>query len=70
MKETKPRHVLTEMKRQICFRKESNLLLQAKYFGPGKIAYIFLIRIHVYVQVKNVFIQERASSIQKFRSLC
>ena len=51
---------------------ESNLLLQAKYFGPGKIAY-FSSGFHFYVQVKNVFIQERASSIQKFwsfRSLC
>ena len=54
------------------FGNESNLLLQAKYFGPGKIAY-FSSGFHFYVQVKNLFIQEIASSIQKFwslRSLC
>ena len=61
MNETKPRHVLTEMKRHI-FGNKSNLLLQAKYSGLGKIAY-FSSGFHIYVQVKNLFIQERESSI-------
>ena len=47
------------------FLEMNQMLLQAKYFELGKIAY-FLSGFHFYVQVKNVFIQEIASSIQKF----